>query len=352
MRILIVANLYPSAAHPAFGTFVAAHASALIRAGADVTVVAISDARTHENLIGKYVGLAFQAIRTALSARLARRRFDIVEAHIAYPTGVPAALVAFLGGSKLVLYAHGSDVTTVARRSRAHTALARFVFRRASLVVANSSHTKALVDRLGRPPRPTLVISPGIVLPDPLRPQPLRRSGILFVGRLIRDKGIFELIEALTHVGTELDAALTVVGDGPERDALERLAASLRVRAAFLGPIPPSALGDLYDAAAVVAMPSTYDEPLGLVALEAMAHGAVLVSTRRGGLAEIIRDGVNAIAIETVDGPTLGAALRRGIEASRTGEGDALRTSALAAANLHDVDKSAIEVLRAYASLV
>ena len=116
-RILVVTNLYPTRSHPAFGTFVGARVRALRRAGATVTVAAITDPTPHRNVARKYLRLALIGARSGLSARLQGQPFDVVEAHIAFPTGMVAWPIAALGGSRLSLFCHGSDVIVLPWRS-------------------------------------------------------------------------------------------------------------------------------------------------------------------------------------------------------------------------------------------
>ena len=225
-RILVVTNLYPTRSHPAFGTFVGARVGALRRAGATVTVAAITDPTPHRNVARKYLRLALIGARAALSARFRGRPFDVVEAHIAFPTGMVAWPIAALGGSRLSLFCHGSDVIVLPWRSARRTALARRVFGRADVVFANSRYTADVAEqRLGPLRRPAIVVSPGIDLGDEpsAGAAPEREPDhVLFVGRLVPGKGADVLLEAFTTVLVRRPGArLTIVGDGPERAALE-----------------------------------------------------------------------------------------------------------------------------------
>jgi bacterial polymer biosynthesis proteins, WecB/TagA/CpsF family len=351
LKILLISNLYPSLEHPAFGTFMSTRVDALKRAGQNVTVVAITDPSVRRAIARKYATLAFRAFGAAIRARLSHKPFDIVEAHIAFPTGLIGLAASAMGGGRLVLFAHGSDVREVAWRSRPITALARFVFRHAALVIANSSFTSAQAVRLGPLKRAPIVVSPGVVLPTRERTsRPRARAGILFVGRLTPEKGVRELLVAVAGLPRPRENPLTVVGEGAQRSELEGLAAALPIEATFLGPLPPSKVAELMDRAAIVAMPSTYEEPLGLVAIEGMAHGALVVATRTGGLAETIVDGVNAFAVAPGDVSGLTDALQRAITLDNSAA-EAMRRAALATAVVHDVDSSVQASLSAYASL-
>lgn len=145
--------------------------------------------------------------------------------------------------------------------------------------------------------------------PPPERPWAWR---LLYVGRLDPRKGIETLVRALALLPAE--AMLSVVGDGPStvRARLVRLAGELgcaaRVRFSVL---PRSALRDVYRTADAVVFPSEWEEPFGLVPLEAMACATPVVATRTGGAAEFLDDGVNCLAVPPGEPAAIAAAVRR-----------------------------------------
>jgi glycosyltransferase involved in cell wall biosynthesis len=357
LHILVVTNLYPSPAHPAFGTFVGAHVAALRAFGMSVDVVAILDDRAHQRVVRKYVGLVAKATRAALRARSRGRRYDIVEAHIAFPTGFVAWLARVLGGDRLVLFCHGSDVLRLPWASAVRETAARWLLHRADLVVANSRYVAATAEqRLGPLRRPAAVISPGISLQGAgTSVTPDREPGsILFVGRLVKGKGIDVLVDAMATVQTSTPVHLTIVGDGPLRADLEGLARHVRIADAvtFAGFLPPSDVHDLYRRTAVVVVPSVEAEGLNLVVLEAMANGAIVVATTVGGLAETMRDGVNGIVVEPGDPVSLTAGLDRALAVAGAPEGDRMRAAATATAVAHDRQTAIAETVRRYRELL
>jgi len=113
---------------------------------------------------------------------------------------------------------------------------------------------------------------------------------ILFVGRLVPQKGVDTLIRAVPHIIRQhRDVRILISGDGWSKGYLEELARSTGFREyiKFLGFIPDSELAKLMASADVLVIPSIY-EPFGIVALEGMAAGVPVVATNVGGLAEII----------------------------------------------------------------
>jgi glycosyltransferase involved in cell wall biosynthesis len=111
----------------------------------------------------------------------------------------------------------------------------------------------------------------------------------LFVGRLVPYKGCDMALEALASALREDRATLAVVGDGPQRSALEALADRLRVRAAtvFTGRVPPEQMAQYYAAAELLVFPSVREFGGGVV-LEAMAMGVVPVVAAYGGPGELV----------------------------------------------------------------
>ena len=355
-RILVVTNLYPTPAHPAFGTFVGARVGAMRKAGTTVAVAAITDPALHRNVARKYLRLAVTAAWAALSARLRRRPYDVVEAHIAFPTGLVAWPVATLGGARLSLFCHGSDVIRLPWLSRRRAALARRLFARADLVLANSDYTAEVASRrLGPLRRPVAVVSPGIDLGrGAAGPTPAREpEGVLFVGRLVPGKGAEVLVAAFgALLARRPGARLTIVGDGSELASLQVLARDHAGSIDFRGALAPEVVTDLLRRTSVVAVPSTAPEGLSLVAIEAMAHGAIVVATACGGLAETMRHDENGFVVPPGDVNALTATLDEALTTAATPRGERLRQAGRATAAKHDLRAAVASSLERYAELI
>jgi glycosyltransferase involved in cell wall biosynthesis len=106
---------------------------------------------------------------------------------------------------------------------------------------------------------------------------------VVYFGKLIEQKGVHVLIEALAG----LDARLVVVGFGPERAALQALAADRGVEALFTGPLEHRHLRHLLALADACVVPSIFPEAFGMVAAEAAAAGCPPLVARHSGLAEV-----------------------------------------------------------------
>ena len=147
---------------------------------------------------------------------------------------------------------------------------------------------------------------------DPAPPRPWRWA-LLYVGRLDPRKGVDTAIEALRHLPP--DARLRVIGgwDEDERARLEDLArrAGVAERVLFAGQLGRDELLAAYEDCDAVVFPVRWNEPWGLVPLEAMAKGRPVVATGRGGSGEYVRDGENCLLFEAGDPAGLAAAVGR-----------------------------------------
>jgi glycosyltransferase involved in cell wall biosynthesis len=137
------------------------------------------------------------------------------------------------------------------------------------------------------------------------------RAGLelLFVGRLVGVKGLFVLLEALARLGRG-DLRLALIGDGPDRGALEAEAGRLGIEARFLGYRSQSEVADALRGADALVLPS-FAEGVPVVLMEAGASGLPVVATRVAGVEELVRDGESGIVVPPGDAAALAGALER-----------------------------------------
>lgn len=132
---------------------------------------------------------------------------------------------------------------------------------------------------------------------------------ILAVANLIPEKGLHHLIDALALLGDH-PVLLKVVGDGPERAALERRVnlLALRHHVEFLGLRDD--VDRLMQESDLMVHPATWQEAFGLTIAEAMASGIPVVATRTGGIPELVEDGVTGLLVAPGSSHDLGGAIR------------------------------------------
>jgi glycosyltransferase involved in cell wall biosynthesis len=151
------------------------------------------------------------------------------------------------------------------------------------------------------------------VVPNPAPPPrdsaPTTRSGLVFAGRLTRQKAMHVALDALEYVPT---TALTVIGDGPDRARLERHAhdAGLNGRVRFVGSLPRERVLEALAGAEAAVLSSDW-ENFPHAAVEALAMGTPMVATAVGGVGEVVTDGVNGLLVAPGSPEAFGHALQR-----------------------------------------
>jgi glycogen synthase len=140
-----------------------------------------------------------------------------------------------------------------------------------------------------------------------------RAKELIFVGRLVSDKGASLLLEALALLDSR--PRLTIAGDGAERASLEKQTAQLELqsRVEFVGSQTSEQLAKLLRQHRILVVPSRWQEPFGIVALEGIASGCVVVGSAEGGLAEAI--GPCGLTFPNGDAQALAKALSRLLDA-------------------------------------
>jgi glycosyltransferase involved in cell wall biosynthesis len=306
-------------------------------AGAGHEVVVATDATAPP---GADAGLAFEVLRgrsLRIEASMARR-CDLVHAN---GHGLRSLALASLAGRPLV-FTHTGFQAACLRGSGLHEGercgyhlgrcaaltwrslgpmrtarlLARHPIARASLhaAAANVCVSKA-VARFVRAPRSSVIFNCADTAVfragAPTRP----RDHVLFVGRLVGEKGVAVLLQAVAHdksSGGPLRVEL--VGAGPQEAQYRHLCESLSIqdRVSFRGPLRGEALAQAMRDSAAVVVPTLSDEAFGLVAAEALSCGRIPIVSDRGGLPEVV-EGLDTV-VTAGDVAAWAGAMRRALE--------------------------------------
>jgi glycosyltransferase involved in cell wall biosynthesis len=134
-----------------------------------------------------------------------------------------------------------------------------------------------------------------------------RRRRVVFAGRIVRPKGV----DVLVRAAAEVDAEFVLCGDGRGLRAMQDLTARLGLeqRVRFTGWLDPATLATELAEASVVAVPSVWPEPFGLVGIEAFASGRPAVGSATGGICDWLEDGVSGLTVPPADSRALAHAL-------------------------------------------
>ena len=258
----------------------------------------------------------------ALAAPLRAFAPDVVLAYWLYPDGYGAMRAAHAAGVPFVAGARGSDLRV---RDAVSRRLTRPVVRAARrLLVVSEDLGRVAVDGYGAEPHRIRAIPNGC---DASLFHPGDRSAarralgmaedaevVLYVGRLVAEKGLRELLQASRRLSTERPRARVVlVGEGPLRGELDAaLAADPSLPLQLAGAQAPADVARWMVAADVVTLPS-YSEGHPNVLVEALACGRPVVATPVGGIPEVV-DAANGVLVPARDADALAAALVQALQ--------------------------------------
>jgi len=247
--------------------------------------------------------------RSALGARTARTPYVVkLTADPAFERSRRRGLVA---GDVDEFQRHaGGPVVALLRRARDAE------LRGAAHVFTPSAYLRALAVAWGVPPERVSVLPNPAPRVGDLPPQDelkqslgVNGSSVAFAGRLTAQKALSRALEALA----ETDGVhFVIAGEGPDREPLERRARTLGLaeRVRFIGAQPRERVLELFRAADATILSSSW-ENFPHTVVEALAVGTPVLAMDAGGVAEVVRDGVNGLLVPAGDTPALAGALRR-----------------------------------------
>jgi len=325
VKALVVAEFYPSQRDPVLGVWAHRQALAARDAGAEIEVAVLHRLvppraalrsrqaltelarRVREPRVQERDGLrvtyvpfvspprdrayarwgAWAAPPLAVALRAIRRRFpfDLIHAHNGVPAGDAVRRTRL--GVPLVLSVHGPDVLHVPERVPGGDAAVAAAFRAARMTLANSEAIAALARRRDAPD--VRVVHLGTDLPGETTK---RRETLVTVAHLIERKRHADVIRALWLLrDSHPRLRYVVIGDGPERENLERLANDLGVNVEFTGQLEHAEALAAARRCSLFVMPSV-DEAFGVAYIEAMAAGVPAIGARGEPGPEEIGDGL------------------------------------------------------------
>lgn len=285
----------------------------------------------HRLPIGKNASnLHFQSVKDILTyawksyrfaqTLLQEEKYDIIQAFFTVPCGLVAWRLHREYGVPYIVSLRGSDVPGYSDRFRFLypflRPIARCIWRGASAVISNSQGLKELA--LQTSPRQSISIIPNGVDTKHFMPKEHELSTAsnmihltLGASRVTDRKGIAYLIEAVHLLKDEYVFSLKVIGEGNAKARLEQMVVEhgLQSQITFVGRVPREETLRYYQEADIFVLPSL-NEGMSNAMLEALACGLPIITTRTGGVDELVPEGVNGLLVKQRDAQALSKALR------------------------------------------
>jgi glycosyltransferase involved in cell wall biosynthesis len=251
--------------------------------------------------------------------RLARERpYDVVHVHWPMPMVLLGWAAQRNHRTPMVTTFYGIELRWVQSRLPFLKWLVRRAARTSAQAVAISSYTARELRKFADVPIEVIPYTAELPAPPTTVASGAADRSILFVGRLIERKGVHHLIRALGVLRAGVAAKLVIIGDGPERPRLEKLAREVGVaeHVEFRGRVSDAELRQAYAVATVFVLPSVLDarqdtEGLGVVLLEAMNYSVPVIASEIGGITDIVQHDRTGILVPPGNEQALASALSR-----------------------------------------
>lgn len=298
-KILVLSNMYPSKRSKTFGIFVKNQVEQLRDNGLHVDVIAIDDPRKQKmNLLKKY-GKFF--IHSIWNMVVRGRKYKAVHIHYIFPTGVTGLLYKKILGKKLIVTSHGGDIDQMSKKSPLAQKYTKKILEKSDHIIAVGEELKKEIhNHFSIPEEKISVINMGVnrevfhqgdkaAIRNKLK-IPQDDLILLFVGNLIRAKGLDDLVAAYRQmIKQEPNLSLHLIGEPKDQTffvELKQLADGVE-SITIHDAMDQRNVADWMAAADLFILPS-HIEGFGLVALEAMACGLPVVGSDVGGLSYLL----------------------------------------------------------------
>ncbi|MGP6089421.1 glycosyltransferase family 4 protein [Antarctobacter jejuensis] len=291
-----------TARHPA--RLIKAHLRCLQTPGRYLSALKLAWQTAPKGIKGRLYNLIYFLEAGVLADHLRDQRVGHLHNHIAKASCTVAMLASELSGIPYSFTIHGPDIFFEPHHWRIDEKA-----RRAAFVACISDFCRSqLMCFTAQEHWPKMHIIHCGIDPDRYSPAPHTGKRLLFVGRLAAVKGMPVLLEALRDLPG--DWHLTVIGDGPDRAALEAQAQGMPVE--FLGYRSQAEVAEALHATDVFVLPS-FAEGVPVVLMEAMASGVPVVTTRIAGIPELVDEGVSGYLVPPGDAGALRKAIDRAL---------------------------------------
>lgn len=279
----------------------------------------------------KYIGTMVDGskMRKLLQAAIAYfqtltciNKYDIVHIHVSadasYYRKSLFMKMALRHRKKLVLHQHGGDINRFYEhdlKGRAHDKMVS-LFNKSDAFIVLAPNFKEFFKHIILGENKISVIGNGITIPD-LDPdhKTYGKHNILFLGRICKDKGISELLDAIERLSKDYPDVHLYIGGFYEDESFRNRIESLSNNVTACGWIDTNAKEELFKKCSIFVLPSYY-EGMPLSVAEGMAHGCATIASKVGSLDQMIDDGRTGLLVKPKDSDDLYNALRKVIDDS------------------------------------
>ncbi|MTD38456.1 glycosyltransferase [Erwinia sp. CPCC 100877] len=303
-KLLIVSNMYPSPNYPHYGVFVENSKKILEQAGYEIDLAVMHKQNKKWRKVWSYLVFYTQVIYKCL-----RYNYKTIYVHYASHSALPLLIVNRLKKQKIITNVHGNDVVPESSKDEKFLPLTNKLLKQSAKVISPSTYfSEQLMKNFNVPFEKIFIYPSGGV--DETTFFPVEKECALkqfslnatytyigYIGRIEKNKGWDIFLNAAAKIKrVKPDIRFLIAGNGEENDLFNNMVKELHLEKHIIkyDLLPQKEVNYLLNTLAIFCFP-TYrrSESLGLIGLEAMAAGTIVIASDEGGPASYINDGIN-----------------------------------------------------------
>ncbi|NLJ19463.1 O-antigen ligase family protein [Globicatella sulfidifaciens] len=317
-NLLVITTMYPGKKTPSFGIFIKNQIEQVKDHQFNVDLLAIkNDRMDHLNVVYKYTAWL---IKFSFTLIFKAERYHVIHAHYLFPSGWLGRIAKRIYGTRLIVTAHGGDIDKMPQKHPKIEAQIHIILTEADQIIAVGEKLKQVINKKYQIAHNKLTVLNMGVNRNIFKPGsklearekfnlPPDKKIILFVGNLIKAKGLEELVKACAILTDQFDLECHLVGANKEPLFFEKLIQSTTIKIHHHKATNQKQIANWLRAADLFVLPS-HMEGFGLVALEAMACHTPVIGTNVGGLAYLLA-GESGLIVPPVNPDALANAIRQ-----------------------------------------
>ncbi len=365
MRITILCNGYPTKKNPHKQIFIKNIKEALEKEGVKTSLCynkyfkKWENKRTKRNYYISFLKCLFQ-IFSIITSLKSFRKTELIFSHAIIFSSVYGVILKKIFKKPLVCYVHGGDINLHYNNKKMLSRLIRYALKNCDFIIANSSDIYEKILTIIHEKEKLSVISPGIDLSvmKPLTNKeeikkelsiPLNKFIITAAGNSIKLKGFDVLIQSISQLNAKIisNTKVFLITEGEEENNYKSSIKSLNLKniVEIRKKTTQLQLNKYFNCSDVVISPSR-QEALGLVGIEAMASGTLVIGAKTGGIKEVIKDKQNGFLFDVEDIKVLTELISKAY--NKEYDIESFRQQAIESSKNHSIEISAKKMIRVF----
>lgn len=302
-RLLLISNMYPSLDDPFYGIFVKNFEDNFQNTNIEIISKSVISGKG-KNKVSKVI--KYLKFYLSIINNIFKFNYDVIYIHYPPYTILPILLCLLFIKKPIILNFHGTDILGNSKIAKIFQFMSFPLIKKAKIVVSPSNYFKQIIMNKFNIKNEKFFVSPSAGIDTSIfKPNCQLKNKALFtlgyVGRIDSGKGWNIFLEVVNKLKISIpNLNCLIVGDGKEVNQMKKLILDLNISniVSYIGSVPHSELSKTYNKLDLFIFPTTLNESLGLVGIEALSCSIPVIASKIGGIQDYVVEGENGFLFE------------------------------------------------------